>query len=322
MLSHIPFYQGLGKQGDGRKAMRAFVTAASSPYTFSFLPAPADLQPYVNALYVFGTGRERLEECLPAYSAQLAIWVSGKAELDLPNPAIGEIGDIYFLAPQMKATPFVAHGPVHGLGVSLTAQGWAALAGRPVDECHSRQLAPDACLPEEMARRLDQLLALRREGQITDSALAEGLAEAVRAGISPLSERHAALLRTTFEWLGESWSPRVEDLYARLPFSQRQAQRLIVRFFGQPPATLMRRYRAIRAATFLSMPQVPSFILEQIRDAYYDQAHFIRDIREFTGRTPSRLGPDEDTVVKDMLSPAGHGLVDPFAATENEQIYE
>ncbi|MCB2088713.1 MAG: helix-turn-helix domain-containing protein [Sphingomonadaceae bacterium] len=298
------------------------MTVAPSPYTFSFLPAPADLQPYVNALYLFGTEREMLVESLPAYSAQLAIFVTGSTEIDLPNPPVGEVGDIFFLAPQMKASPFVAYGPVHGVGVSFTAQGWAALAGRSVDECHSCQLAPDACLPEDMARRLDQLLALRREGQISDAALAEGLADAVRAGITPLSERHTALLRTTFQWLGESWSPRVEDLYARLPFSQRQAQRLIVRFFGQPPATLMRRYRAIRAATFLSMPQVPPFILEQIRDAYYDQAHFIRDIREFTGRTPSRLGPDEETVIKDMLSPAGHGLVDPFAATVNEQPCE
>lgn len=292
------------------------------PYSFSFIAAPDDLLPYVNALYVFRTDLARMDEILPAYSGQLALLISGSAELACPEAPVGTIGDAFFLAPQMKATPFKAYGPVHGIGVSLTSQGWAAITGLPVNEVHSRQLAPDACLPAPLAARLASLPEARRKGECDDAALADRLIALVRDGVTELPERHARLIRTTFDWLGESFSPRLEDLYARLPFSQRQAQRLILRFFGQPPATLLRRFRAIRAASLLAMPGLAPEVIAQIREAYYDQAHFIRDIREFVGRTPRALGPDEDTVVKDMLGPEGYGMVELIAKDETESDSE
>ena len=174
------------------------------------------------------------------------------------------------------------------------------------DGAHGMSLVP--LLPG----RAEQLGALARWGRAPEL---QGL-WLVRDGVAELPQKHAALIRTTFNWLGESFSPRVEDLYERLPYSQRQAQRLIVRFFGQPPATLVRRYRAIRAASLLALPRLAPEVIAELREAYYDQAHFIRDIREFTGRTPRALGPKEDTVVKDMLGPEGYGMVDLIAKGE------
>lgn len=292
------------------------------PYSFSFIAAPGDLLPYVNALYTFETDLAEMEEILPAYSGQLALFLTGSAEIACPEAPMGEIGDAFFLAPQMKATPFKAKGPVRGMGVSLTSQGWAALTGLPVNECHSRQIAPSACLPPHLAARVQATLEARRKGDLDDAGLADWLVELVRDGVTELPEKHATLIRTTFNWLGESFSPQIDDLYARLPFSQRQAQRLIVRFFGQPPATLVRRYRAIRAASLLAMPKLAPEVIAEIRAAYYDQAHFIREIREFTGRTPRALGPEEETVVKDMLGPEGYGMVDLIAKSEADSDSE
>ena len=286
------------------------------PYKFSFIAAPDDLLPHVNALYTFETDLAEMEEFLPAYSGQLTLFMQGSVELACPEQPVGEIGDAFFLAPQMKATPFKAKGPVRGMGVSLTSQGWAALTGLAVNEYHSRQIDPAACLPAALAARVTAALEARCKGALDDTALADRLIKLVRDGVAELPQKHAALIRTTFNWLGESFSPRVEDLYERLPYSQRQAQRLIVRFFGQPPATLVRRYRAIRAASLLALPRLAPEVIAELREAYYDQAHFIRDIREFTGRTPRALGPKEDTVVKDMLGPEGYGMVDLIAKGE------
>lgn len=317
MASRIPGKMAIrpGKRPKSDRDPTSALPSASPPYSFRFVAAPGDLLPYVNTLYCFATEEPTLAETLPAYSGQLALFLDGSVEIDCPEPAEGAIGDAFFLAPQMRATSFVAKGPVRGVGVSLTAQGWAALTQLPVNLHHSRQIAPAQCLSPALVGRIDALLAERRDGQIDDDGLCDALIEVLRKGIKPLSSRHAALVRTTFEWLSESFSPNVEELYARLAYSERQAQRLVTRFFGQPPATLLRRYRAIRAASLLAMPTIPADLVAEIRAAYYDQAHFIRDMREFTGKTPKRIGPHAESIVNDMLSPEGYGMVDLFAAT-------
>ena len=82
----------------------------------------------------------------------------------------------------------------------------------------------------------------------------------------------------------------------------------------------VRRYRAVRAATLLSMPQLPDEIEAEIREAFYDQAHLIKEIRFFTGRTPKRLQPNSGSTINDMLGPDGYSSVSLFGAGEAEQL--
>ena len=98
-------------------------------------------------------------------------------------------------------------------------------------------------------------------------------------------------------------------------FLESRSFRLVKRFFGLPPARLKRWYRAIRAATLLGDSKLSEERRNEIRDAFYDQAHLIRVIREFTGRTPRFLSQPGKSMVNDTLGPEGYGLADLFASS-------
>ena len=174
-------------------------------------------------------------------------------------------------------------------------------------------------------RKLSQCVAhdtshFVESGELDERAAVDELARVVEEDISPLSERHLQIIDRTLEWLSSSFKPEIADLQDRLPYSERQVQRLVARFFGQPPVRLIRRYRAIRAATLLAMPDLTPNMEAEIRDAFYDQAHMIKEIRHFTGRTPKRLTPSSHSVVTETLGEEGYGAVDLFGGNQDRAL--
>ena len=55
----------------------------------------------------------------------------------------------------------------------------------------------------------------------------------------------------------------------------------------------------------LANPTLSDEIRNEIVSAYFDQAHLIRDIRRYTGRTPGGL--KEESFVQDTFDPDAHG---------------
>ncbi|MGB7407607.1 MAG: AraC family transcriptional regulator, partial [Pontixanthobacter sp.] len=118
-----------------------------------------------------------------------------------------------------------------------------------------------------------------------------------------VSDSHADLIALTNRWLGGALDPNVEDLFAAAPYSRRQVQRLVERFFGLSPKALARKYRAVRAAMLMSLPQLSDEMDAELAEAFYDQSHMIREIRLFAGRTPAKLGDDDSPFLTEMLDP-------------------
>ncbi len=233
---------------------------------------------------------------------------------------IGRSSDALFLAPLCEARPFEVRGPARLFGVSLNFRGWAALTGLSVQDHHDAFLSPATAIGRELSEEFSSLAPRWRTREIDDATMLDALADIVRRGLSPLSEPHLALIDRTLEWLSSSLRPELDDLYSTLPYSKRQAQRLVARFFGQSPVRLVRRYRALRVATLLSLPELPEAVEASIRDAFYDQAHMIKELRFFTGRTPRKLEPDGNSPFNDMLGPDGYGAVDLFGSGEAQQL--
>lgn len=290
------------------------------PHSFQFVPAPSDLEPYLNSLYVWRSDIAELDDYLPAYSGQMTAFVRGSGRMIFEDGETGETSDAFFLAPLCEAREFKVKGPALMFGVSLNFRGWTALSGLPVNEHHDRFLPPDMVLGESLAAEFQGLAPRWRDGELTNEGLLAAMTDIVRRGLSQLTPAHAQVIDRTLEWLSGSFRPDLEELYDSLPYSRRQIQRLIAQFFGQSPVRLVRRYRAVRAATLLSLPDLPAEIEADIREAFYDQAHLIKEIRVFTGRTPRRLQPNAHSPVTDMLGPEGYGSVDLFGGGEAQQL--
>ncbi len=287
---------------------------ADGRFTFEFVGFAPDLAPYINTLFIFRTDEDVLEDILPAYSAQFFLMPKGKAEMSFPDGRMAHSCAAFFTTPLQQAVPFKMHGPAIAIGVSLNSLGWAALGGIPVDRCANRVLPADKVLPHDLARRVFDLSHAVSAGDIDAAGACAQLAEIVRAGITPIEPDHEAVIARVVEWLNSDFNPPVEQLNASLPLSPRQVQRLTKRYFGQPPSRLLKRYRAIRAATLLSLPELPAQMQREVQDAFYDQAHMIRDIHFYTGRTPKRLKNVDRTVGTDTLAPDGYGIVEPFGS--------
>lgn len=288
-------------------------------YSFQFVAAPDDLSGHVHSFYIWRSHRDRLDDVLPAYSGQMAIFVRGSGEMGLADgPA--RTGEAFVLSPLQQARAFVVSGPALLFGVSLNFRGWAALTGLDVGRCGDRLIDPGQVLGPEQAARFAGLPARWQAAEIDEEAMLAELADILRASLRRLSPRHEQVIARTYEWLSSAFNPDIAALYHSLPYSERQAQRLVTRFFGHPPVRLIRRFRAVRAATLLSMPTLTPELEAEIREAFYDQAHLIREIRFFTGKTPRLLMPQDGSVVTDMLGPEGYGAVDLFGGNQDEQL--
>ncbi|WP_234734364.1 helix-turn-helix transcriptional regulator [Tellurirhabdus bombi] len=79
----------------------------------------------------------------------------------------------------------------------------------------------------------------------------------------------------------------IEDLSEHLSISERQLQRSFKANFGPSPKTYLRIIRFRSAYEYISQTKtVPHWADVSYRFGYADQAHFIRDFKEFTGNVP------------------------------------
>ena len=282
-------------------------------HSFVFVPAPPALAPYLNSLYVLRIEAGELNEMLPAYSGQLLLAPRGEGRLDCGSGLVEAPARSFVIGPLSSARRIAIDGPALMLGASFNFHGWAALTRLPVANYGDRFIDVQTALGTEAGERL---LALTGEIDGDAESLEEPLkeiAEILQDRLKPLSPAHAELVTETYAWLGSSLNPDCADLFARLPLSERQVQRLVKRFFGLSPSRLKRRYRAIRAATMLSDAGLDWEQRQKVIDSFYDQAHMIREIREFTGRTPRILSRGGEGLTADTLGKDGYGVAKLFA---------
>ena len=127
------------------------------------------------------------------------------------------------------------------------------------------------------------------------------IATFIAARLKPINRRHDALLSRIRIWLSSSFDPPLEALIDGSGYSERQLQRLVVRYFGVTPKHLVRKYRALRVAALLQSPETSADQIAEITNLFYDQSHLIREIRLFAGRTPARLGDSEQPILEALL---------------------
>ena len=293
---------------------------AEKQYTFEWVAAEGSLVPYLNSLYMVRVGDEEVVDVMPAYSGQLLVVLAGEASMAFADGSRAATGPAGFMCPLTQAHSFAMQSGTVVLGVSLNFLGWAALTGLPVDTYRDRYLPVGEAMGAEFARACHEIVQRAQSGALGEREALDEIAALVAASIEQLPERHSQVIGRTLEWLSSSFKPEIADLLEQLPYSERQVQRLVTKFFGQPPVRLIRRYRAIRAATILSMPELAPKLEEEVREAFYDQAHMIKEIRHFTGRTPRRLQPKVDSVVKKMLGEPGYGSVDLFGGNHDRVL--
>ena len=268
--------RGLGLDGE---------LTQTSRFELRYLPVPEALGHHVTTFYHFRCDEPVIREVQPAAVGQLALFPYGKGALHFRDGTIAPSHEFNLLSPISVAAPFVVEGPFHAIGAALTPLGWAELTGLHAGENANRLFPAERHLGADAAQFGAQLCAAYREGTLDAQACTEAMAGWIGQRLHPLGNGHRQLIARTAAWLGSALNPDIEQLYAASPYSRRQTQRLVDRFFGLPPTTLRRKYRALRAAALFSQPDLGTEEEAMVRDCFYDQPHLIREIRLFAGRT-------------------------------------
>jgi AraC-like DNA-binding protein len=183
--------------------------------------------------------------------------------------------------------PTMAHvdGPVHMFGVGLLPSGWGAMLNFEASLLVNRVIDATELFGKRLYKRLDEM----RASTTIDEKVAIGSAIAHHL----IARGHSAAFdftRIVDDWLADSPSPDVAVLVAATGLSRRQVERNCNACYGSPPKLLARKYRALKAAIALAKHEIA--IGDLLEHGFYDQSHFIREIKHFTGVTPRTIAQD------------------------------
>lgn len=244
----------------------------------------ADLADYITLFYHFRADVPAFEDVERADNAQFRFHLSpGGATYRFHDGTVQKPGDVHVIGPTSGPIKSSAIGPVRVFGMGLTAAGWSAMIGSEASSVLNRVI--DASTVFGAARLRAAAAALAKTTDLAGCiAIGEPLVRELLAGGDPDT---CTFLRRIDDWLAASSSPEIADLIAATGLSRRQVERRCNAAYGAPPKLLARKYRALRAASALTMED--GDIDDVIALGFYDQSHLIREVKQFTGLTPRQI---------------------------------
>ena len=245
----------------------------------------ADLKEFVSVFYNFRVDLPRFEDVDRADLAQLRFQLKGSGRYRFADGHEQESPEIQVVGPTMGVTEIAVDGPGELFGAGLLPRGWGAMIA--IDASSLTNRAVDAT--ELFGRDLYEVLEQLRQAPTLEQRVAIGN-DLVRDLVARGNELPRWFTATVDDWLESSFSPEVDELVAAARLSRRQVERLCKRLYGCPPKLLSRKYRALRAAVVLAKGETST--AELLTQGFYDQSHCIREIKRFTGITPTRIQGD------------------------------
>ena len=275
--------------------------ASNEHFKLTYWDPPRGLEKYILTLFDLQWDQEIIDDRHAGTTGQLFIVMKGRGSAKFGEREDHvELGPVLFNAFDVAA-PYRLYGPWRCIGASFSPYGWAALTQAPLDEFGNRFMRGGDLLGDGINRFSENLTQRCLGGEISGLEACLELAEWIRPRLQTIPEMHEALIARTMAWLGTSLNPPVEALFDELSYSRRQAERLVLRYFGFTPRALARKFRAVRAANLLSEPNLSDEGEAEIATAFHDQPHMIREIRRYCGYTPTRLGGEGDPLFRQLL---------------------
>ena len=276
-------------------------TAPEKMEFVQFAP-PADLAPYVTQIYFFSCEEAYIRDLQPAALGHLVLLLGGTGSLRFQDGHSDTLQPASIFGPGLASAEFTFNGPLYDLGFALSPLGFVALTGKPANAYTDRAVPAAELLGPEIDIMVARFSKGHADGSMRLAQMIEETTAFLMKCIRPVPPSHTAMIQTVIGWLSSDLDPDVEKLYAQLTISRSTAARLITRYFGSAPKPLMRKYRALRAASILCDPACTPDLRDHVESLFYDQPHMIREIRQFAGRTPGALDSDDAKILRIWLS--------------------
>lgn len=248
------------------------------------LPGPM-LAAYVRNFMIGGFAN--LENHLPATpSPQLVVYIKGGTSL-IGDPGLQcALPQAFVAGPTFFPRTFRAQPRSEFVAVTFRPSGLTACLGVPANLFNGQLIPLEHFLPkEEVATLVEQL------------SLAQGAQEITELMTAFLSR---AMMKQSIKFLLPALSLEQlllpsQALAKSFDLSARQLERRFLAAYGMPLRDYRRLARFSAAlARMLFRPQSHGALARIAQEAnYVDQAHLIRDFRQFVGNTPGRVMKDQ-----------------------------
>lgn len=246
-------------------------------------PAPA-LRQHVSSLYWFESNLPAFADLMRAELGQIRLVVEGEAVNQYADGHCRAGRGAILQGPTTGPVHYRANGRLSLFGIGLLPLGWTELIGLPAHELADDAVDLAAVLPAATVARVMERLGNARDDHQRCDAINDFLLGRLAHARSPATW----FTRLADDWLTACANPDVDTLVAASGMSARSVERLCQRLYGARPKLLARKYRALGAAVRLGTGEAESWA-DAASDAFYDQAHFIREFKTFTGMTPARF---------------------------------
>lgn len=243
----------------------------------------ADLAELISTFYIADIRVPHFDEVERADRPQFRLRMNDSpGEYHFADGRVCEAWGATIIGPTSGPVRAICRGPVLMVGMGLMPGGWATLMGPEADKYTDRAL-PAHELFGDWIYEVAKTIAAADCDTARLAMLQELAREIMRRGEpAPLW-----FTRTVDSWLMANLSPHVDDLVAATGMSARSVERMTKRFYGVSPKMLARKYRALRAAS--AMARGDKLDAGAVAEAFYDQSHLIREVKQFAGATPGQL---------------------------------
>lgn len=255
----------------------------------SFTRPEQQLSPYVALIWVFES-----RFGVPLADSRLIV-PDGRAKIIVPyrNSLCAAVNTrllnaqehhIFLVGIQTYPTTIASTATETGtIGVELTPKGLYHLFKLSMHEITNRMVSFEELFGPPGARLQN------RVGDAEDPGVKIALLQRALTHQLQQNEKEYALLDHTLDLLAQTHGMfRVQELAAHLGFTRRYLDRLFQEHVGVSPKSLASILRFQEVYQGWMQHQSPPFFRDQWPAYYYDQSHFIKEFKRFTGFTPQQ----------------------------------
>lgn len=274
-----------------------------------YSPPPPALGEYVSSLYELRQDVATYDEIERADRPQLRIMLSGHGDYVFPDGHRDPATRVVILGPTSGTVRGVGTGPMHVVGAGLLPPAWVAMMGKRADEAVDRALDAEQLFGEAATRLFEAV----RDTGCTDERF-RLISAFIGDASSKADASQIAFTHMVDGWLTGCADPQVDTLAEMAGLSVRQLERMTRRYYGLPPKTLARKYRALKAAMLLARGE--DIDAEGVGGSFYDQSHLIRELKRFAGLTPQQIKRRESFLLTEIATGRGalRGQVGPLVS--------
>jgi AraC-like DNA-binding protein len=277
--------------------------------SLQYEPATLELSPFITSFYHFVFEGDSFAEIERADRAQFRFYLQGCGSHKFKTGHIDPNFPVTIVGPTSGPVLAKGNGPIEIFGWGLTPDGWGAMMGHDSHKWADR--AVDGCTIFG-----DSIMAIHRD-LIAAKTTADKFhyAKTAAAILHPDCKTESfAFTAKVDAWLISSHDPKIDELLKSTGLSIRQLERTTRHYYGMPPKKLARKYRALRAAQILASGD--SLDKNGLELAFYDQSHLIREIKYFTGLTPTQLREGHSILTAATMKGRGEliGKVNPLVS--------